>query len=57
MPGYYNLKRRFCAYTKKQSSKGLDEGRGVRGLHPAVAMGYRKFELTPCTGRVFMDRW
>jgi MoaA/NifB/PqqE/SkfB family radical SAM enzyme len=52
-----NLKCRFCAYTKKSSptvSMGYEPFVDVVGQ--ALDLGYRRFELTPCTGDVFMDR-
>src|SRR5215213_2598394 len=52
-----NLKCRFCAYTKKSTptvSMSYDAFVGV--VEQALALGYRRFELTPCTGDVYMDR-
>jgi MoaA/NifB/PqqE/SkfB family radical SAM enzyme len=52
-----NLKCRFCAYTKKSSptvSMSYDAFLDV--ARQAIALGYRRFELTPCTGDVFMDK-
>ena len=55
--GYCNLKCKFCAYTKKQSSKvSMKDAVFEDCIRQAVDMGYREFELTPCTGDVFMDR-
>ena len=52
-----NLKCRFCAYTKKQSPKVvMSNALFFDCIEQAVALGYRRFELTPCTGDVFMDR-
>jgi hypothetical protein len=52
-----NLKCRFCAYPKKQSPKVvMDEAFFRSCIAQAVELGYDKFELTPCTGDVFMDR-
>jgi MoaA/NifB/PqqE/SkfB family radical SAM enzyme len=54
---YCNLKCRFCAYTKKQSPKvSMSDSFFQDCVRQAVALGYRNFELTPCTGDVFMDR-
>jgi hypothetical protein len=51
-----NLKCRFCAYEKKQSAKiAMKDQLFADLVVQAVAMGYRRFELTPCTGDVFMD--
>ena len=52
-----NLKCRFCAYTKKSTptvSMSYDDF--VKIVGQALELGYRRFELTPCTGDVFMDR-
>jgi MoaA/NifB/PqqE/SkfB family radical SAM enzyme len=52
-----NLKCRFCAYTKKQSPKvSMKDAFFIDCINQAVAMGYCRFEMTPCTGDVFMDR-
>jgi MoaA/NifB/PqqE/SkfB family radical SAM enzyme len=52
-----NLKCRFCAYEKKQSPKVVMEDEFfVDCITQATEMGYRHFEMTPCTGDVFMDR-
>jgi hypothetical protein len=52
-----NLKCRFCAYDKKQSPRvTMDDALFARTVDQAVALGYTDFELTPCTGDVFMDR-
>src|SRR5882672_7085887 len=52
-----NLKCRFCAYEKKQSPKVSMPDEFFRNcIRQATAMGYRQFELTPCTGDIFMDR-
>jgi sulfatase maturation enzyme AslB (radical SAM superfamily) len=52
-----NLKCRFCAYDKKQSAKiSMKNEFFVDCVTQALDLGYRKFELTPCTGDVFMDR-
>lgn len=51
-----NLKCRFCAYEKKTSPK-LNMSNETFGsvVEQALAMGFTKFHLTPCTGDVFMD--
>jgi sulfatase maturation enzyme AslB (radical SAM superfamily) len=55
--GVCNLKCRFCAYVKKQTPKVVMTDALFRDcIEQAVAMGYRRFDLTPCTGDVFMDR-
>jgi MoaA/NifB/PqqE/SkfB family radical SAM enzyme len=52
-----NLKCRFCAYTKKSTpTVSMSYERFVQTVREAVALGYSRFELTPCTGDVFMDR-
>ncbi len=52
-----NLKCRFCAYTKKSSAPvSMAYERFVDVVGQALELGYRRFELTPCTGDVFMDR-
>jgi hypothetical protein len=52
-----NLECRFCAYTKKTSPKlTMKDAFFMNCIDQAVAMGYRCFDLTPCTGDVFMDR-
>jgi MoaA/NifB/PqqE/SkfB family radical SAM enzyme len=52
-----NLKCSFCAYEKKQSPKiSMKHDRFTDYLAQAVAMGYRRFALTPNTGDIFMDR-
>ena len=52
-----NLKCRFCAYTKKSTpTVSMDYERFVNVVGQALELGYRRFELTPCTGDVFMDR-
>jgi MoaA/NifB/PqqE/SkfB family radical SAM enzyme len=51
-----NLKCLFCAYEKKQSAKiAMKDELFTDLIVQAVDMGYRRFELTPCTGDVFMD--
>src|SRR4051812_34735061 len=52
-----NLKCRFCAYTKKSSpTVSMSYDAFVDVVRQAVELGYRRFELTPCTGDVFMDK-
>jgi MoaA/NifB/PqqE/SkfB family radical SAM enzyme len=52
-----NLKCRFCAYTKKSTpTVSMDYDPFVHTVRQAVELGYSRFELTPCTGDVFMDR-
>ena len=52
-----NLKCRFCAYTKKSTpTVGMSYETFVHVVQQALELGYRRFELTPCTGDVFMDR-
>lgn len=52
-----NLKCRFCAYVKKDSPKvSMTDAFFRNCVTQAVAMGLTEFELTPCTGDVFMDR-
>lgn len=55
--GACNLKCRFCAYVKKHSPKVvMPDALFFDCIEQALAMGYRRFDLTPCTGDVFMDR-
>ncbi len=52
-----NLECRFCAYVKKQSPKVTMKDAFFKDcIAQALDMGYRVFDLTPCTGDVFMDR-
>jgi uncharacterized Fe-S cluster-containing radical SAM superfamily protein len=52
-----NLDCRFCAYPKKQSPKTTMRRELFEScVAQAVDLGYRRVELTPCTGDVFMDR-
>jgi len=52
-----NLKCSFCAYPKKDSPKiSMKNDRFADYVDQAVAMGYRRFHLTPSTGDIFMDR-
>jgi len=51
-----NLKCRFCAYVKKENAKvAMKDELFADLIAQAVDMGYHRFELTPCTGDVFMD--
>jgi MoaA/NifB/PqqE/SkfB family radical SAM enzyme len=52
-----NLKCVFCAYTKKHSPKvSMTDEFFKNVIWQAAAMGFTHYELTPCTGDVFMDR-
>ena len=52
-----NLKCSFCAYVKKDSPKiTMKNDRFADFVGQAVAMGYRRFHLTPNTGDIFMDK-
>jgi len=52
-----NLKCKFCAYTKKSTpTVSMAYETFVHVAEQAIALGYRRFELTPCTGDVYMDR-
>ena len=52
-----NLKCRFCAYEKKQSPRvGMPAAMFRDLITQAVDLGFERFELTPCTGDVFMDK-
>lgn len=52
-----NLKCRFCAYVKKESPKvSMTDAFFENCVEQAIGMGFTEFELTPCTGDVFMDR-
>ena len=52
-----NLKCCFCAYVKKQSPKiSMKNDFFKNCIDQAVDMGFRRLEMTPCTGDVFMDR-
>jgi sulfatase maturation enzyme AslB (radical SAM superfamily) len=54
---YCNLKCCFCAYEKKQSARvSMSDAFFEDCVGQALDMGYRTFDLTPCTGDVFMDR-
>jgi hypothetical protein len=52
-----NLKCRFCAYEKKTSPKIVMKDEFFRDcVRQGLDMGFQGFDLTPCTGDVFMDR-
>ena len=52
-----NLECVFCAYVKKHSPKvSMKDAFFQNCVEQAVGMGFTQFELTPCTGDVFMDR-
>jgi len=55
--GICNLRCRFCAYTKKRSPRVcMPNDFFVECVEQALALGIRRFHLTPPTGEVFMDR-
>lgn len=52
-----NLECKFCAYPKKQSPKvNMSNEFFFDCIEQAVELGLRHYQLTPCTGDVFMDR-
>ena len=52
-----NLDCIFCAYGKKQSPKvTMPDELFAHSVTQALELGYSQFDLTPCTGDVFMDR-
>ena len=52
-----NLDCVFCAYGKKESPKlTMTNAFFEDTVRQAVGMGYVEYDLTPCTGDVFMDR-
>ena len=52
-----NLDCCFCAYPKKQSARVVMSDDFFRDcVAQALELGYNRFDLTPCTGDVFMDR-
>jgi len=54
---YCNLNCCFCAYGKKQSARvSMSDGFFQNCVGQALDMGFRTFDLTPCTGDIFMDR-
>jgi MoaA/NifB/PqqE/SkfB family radical SAM enzyme len=51
-----NLKCRFCAYIKKQGPKvSMPNELFFDCVEQATELGFDTFDLTPCTGDVFMD--
>lgn len=55
--GICNFMCRFCAYPKKNSSKEImPQELFEKTVIEAIALGYKRFELTPCAGDVFMDK-
>lgn len=52
-----NLDCVFCAYGKKQSPKlTMSDELFASSITQALELGYDNYDLTPCTGDVFMDR-
>jgi hypothetical protein len=52
-----NLDCCFCAYPKKQSPRVVMSTEFFKDcVTQALELGYNEFDLTPCTGDVFMDR-
>jgi MoaA/NifB/PqqE/SkfB family radical SAM enzyme len=52
-----NLDCCFCAYGKKQTAKvTMPHDLFESCVQQALVLGYDTFDLTPCTGDVFMDR-
>jgi hypothetical protein len=52
-----NLDCCFCAYPKKQSPRVVMKDDFFQDcVLQALELGYNQFDLTPCTGDVFMDR-
>jgi hypothetical protein len=52
-----NLDCCFCAYPKKQSPRVVMDDDFFRNcISQALDLGYNEYDLTPCTGDVFMDR-
>lgn len=55
--GACNLKCRFCAYEKKAAPKvSMPNPLFFDCIEQAVELGYARFDLTPSTGDVFMDK-
>jgi MoaA/NifB/PqqE/SkfB family radical SAM enzyme len=51
-----NLSCRFCAYDKKTTPRiSMTDELFFDCIEQAVALGYRRFALTPSTGDIFMD--
>lgn len=52
-----NLKCRICAYEKKITpTVSMEDRMFFDCVEQSVALGFDKFDLTPCTGDVFMDK-
>jgi MoaA/NifB/PqqE/SkfB family radical SAM enzyme len=52
-----NLKCRLCGYVKKHSPRiSMKDAMFESCIAQAVGLGFRHFDLTPCTGDLFMDR-
>jgi sulfatase maturation enzyme AslB (radical SAM superfamily) len=52
-----NLDCVFCAYGKKQSPKvTMSNDLFASAISQALELGFNDYDLTPCTGDVFMDR-
>jgi uncharacterized Fe-S cluster-containing radical SAM superfamily protein len=52
-----NLKCKFCAYEKKESPRvNMSNDMFHDCVRQALALGFTRFNLTPCTGDVFMDK-
>jgi MoaA/NifB/PqqE/SkfB family radical SAM enzyme len=55
--GFCNLSCKFCAYSKKNVPKKImGQELFEKIVNQAVELGFTVFELTPCTGDVFMDK-
>lgn len=55
--GACNLKCRFCAYEKKSTPKvSMPNDLFFDCVRQATELGYTRFDLTPSTGDVFMDK-
>ncbi|MCL2591645.1 MAG: hypothetical protein FWD67_12455 [Betaproteobacteria bacterium] len=56
--GACNLKCRFCAYEKKELPKvSMPSATFESSVEQSIALGYSDFQLTPCAGDVFMDKY
>jgi MoaA/NifB/PqqE/SkfB family radical SAM enzyme len=52
-----NLKCRICAYDKKDTPRvSMSDEAFADIVAQSIRLGYRRFNLTPCTGDAFMDR-
>ncbi len=52
-----NLDCVFCAYGKKESPKlTMSNNLFASAIGQSLELGYHEYDLTPCTGDVFMDR-